>query len=156
MKNTIVIIMSVLIIIVSVADISAQRRRDMRPNFDRIHEQLNLTDQQKAKLDDLRMQHQEKMIDMRADLDKARIENQRLRRSDKLNRGDVINQTKTMSDIRNKMAEARANHMMDVYETLTVEQRKIWNDLKMDRPGFKDGRNKRNFDRGFRGRCNRF
>lgn len=156
MKNTIVVIMSVLFIIVSVVDINAQMRRDLGQNFYRNHEQLNLTDQQKAKLEDLRMQHQEKMVDMRAELDKARIETQRLRRSDKLNRSDVINQTKKMSNIRNKMAEARANHMMDVYELLTDEQRKIWNDLKYDKPRFKDGRKKGNHGKGYRDRCNRF
>jgi Spy/CpxP family protein refolding chaperone len=156
MKNTIIVIMSLFFIIVSFVDIKAQMLRDMGQNFYRIHEQLDLTDQQKAKLEDLGMQHQEKMVDMRAELDKARIETQRLRRSDKLNRSDIINQTKKMSNIRNKMAEARAHHMMDVYETLTDDQRKIWNDLKMDRPKFKDGRNKRHFDRGYRDRGNRF
>ncbi len=147
MKNTIVGLLTVVILFLLVTDVNAQKRRVMTEYQDRIHAQLNLTDQQKNKLNDLRFKHQEQMIELRAELDKARLELQKLRRSDKLNRTDFINQTKNMNSIKNKIAEARANHLMDVYELLTDEQRKIWDDLKPDRQGFKLFRNKNRFDR---------
>ena len=156
MKNTIVAFLSVIFILAVISDANAQKRSDMRQNFNRMHEQLNLTDQQKAKMEELRLKHQEQMIDMRAELEKARLENQKLRSSDNLNRSDVISQTKKMNNIKNKMAESRANHKMDVYELLTDEQRKIWNDLKYDKPRFKDGRKKGNHGKGYRDRSNRF
>lgn len=156
MKNTIIGLLTFTFIFLIVTDVNAQKRREMRENQGRMHEQLNLTDQQKIKLDELRIKHQEQMIDFRAELDKARLEMQKLRKSDKLNRSDVINQTKKMSSIRNKIAEARANHMMDMYEMLTDEQRKIWNDLKMDRPKLRDSGKKGLWDRGFKDRGKRF
>lgn len=156
MKNTLIGLLTVIFIFLIVTDVNAQKRREMRENQGRVHEQLNLTDQQKIKLDELRIKHQEQMIDFRAELDKARLEMQKLRKSDKLNRSDVINQTKKMSSIINKIAEARANHMMDMYEMLTDEQRKIWNDLKMDRPKLRDSGKKGLWDRGFKDRGKRF
>lgn len=156
MKNTLIGLLTVIFIFLIVTDVNAQKRREMRENQGRVHEQLNLTDQQKIKLDELRIKHQEQMIDFRAELDKARLEMQKLRKSDKLNRSDVINQTKKMSSIINKIAEARANHMMDMYEMLTDEQRKIWNDLKMDRPKLRDSGKKGLWGRGFKDRGKRF
>lgn len=156
MKNTIIGLLTFTFIFLIVTDVNAQKRREMRENQGRVHEQLNLTDQQKIKLDELRIKHQEQMIDFRAELDKARLEMQKLRKSDKLNRSDVINQTKKMSSIINKIAEARANHMMDMYEMLTDEQRKIWNDLKMDRPKLRDSGKKGLWGRGFKDRGKRF
>jgi Spy/CpxP family protein refolding chaperone len=139
MKNTMIGLLSLLIVFALFNDADAQKRRNSSENFIRMHENLNLTKQQTSKLEDLRIKHQEQMIDFRAELDKARLENQKLRRSDKLNRSEFLNQTKKMSSIKNKMAEARANHLMDVYETLNDEQRKTWNDLRWDRPKFRDG-----------------
>lgn len=156
MKNTLIGLLTVIFIFLIVTDVNAQRRREMRENQGRIQDQLNLTDQQKIKLDELRIKHQEQMIDLRAELDKARLEMQKLRKSDKLNRSDVINHTKKMSSIRNKIAEARANHMMDMYEMLTDEQRKIWNDLKLDRPKLRDSGKKGLWGRGFKDRGKRF
>lgn len=154
MKNTMIGLLSLLFVFALFNNADAQKRRDMRDNFHRMHENLNLTEQQKSKLEELRYKHQDQMIDLRAELNKARLENQKLRRSDKLNRTDFLNQTKKMSSIKNKMAESRANHFMDVYETLNDEQRKIWNDLRWDRPKFHDGDKRGNFRRspGERGR----
>lgn len=156
MKNTIVAFLSVIFILATISDANAQKRGNMRQNFNRMHEQLNLTDQQKAKVEELRLKHQEQMIDMRAELEKARLENQKLRNSDNLNRSDVISQTKKMNNIKNNMAESRANHKMDVYELLNDDQRKIWNDLKKDKPRSKDGRKKGNHGKGYRDRSDRF
>ena len=154
MKNTMIGLLSLLFVFALFNDADAQKRRDMRDNFHRMHENLNLTEQQKSRLEDLRNKHQEQMIDLRAELDKARLENQKLRRSDKLNRSDFLNQTEKMSSIKNKMAEARAIHFMDVYESLNDEQRKIWNDLRWDRPKFRDGDKRGSFRKspGERGR----
>lgn len=156
MKNTIIAFLTVIFVIAMVTDVNAQKRKDMRQNFQRIHEQLNLTDQQKTKLEDIRLKHQEQMIDMRSELEKARLENQKLRNSEKLNRSDVLNQTKKMNTIKNKIAEARTNHKMDVYELLTDEQRKIWKDQKFDKPRFKDSRKKGGCGKGFKERGDRF
>ncbi len=75
-----------------------------------------------------------------------------------MNRGDMLNQTQKMNNIKNKMSEMRDNHFMDVYEILTDEQRKIWTDLKSNRPGHRDFDKREKTGREPRGKrpCNRF
>lgn len=150
MKQTLISALTVIFILILVTDANSQIRREMRDRTPYIHELLNLTADQESKLDELRDKHQAEMIDLRAELDKARIENQKVRRTDKLNRTEVLNQTKKMNEIKNKMAEARTNHFIDVQNILTEEQRKIWNDWKSDRPGYRDFQKRGNFERGIR------
>lgn len=156
MKNTIIAFLSIFFVLAIITDASAQNRKEMMHKFQKMQEQLNLTDQQKTKIEDLRLKHQEQMIDMRAELNKARLENHKLRKSEKLNRSDLLNQTKKMNAIKNKIAEARANHKMDVYELLTADQRKTWNEMKFNRPRFKESRKKSNCCKGFRENGDRF
>lgn len=150
MKKTLISALSVLFIVILFTDANSQIRREMRDRTPYLHEKLNLTPDQESKLDELRDKHQAEMIDLRAELDKARLENQKVRRAEKLNRSEVLNQTKKMNEIKNKMAEVRANHFMDVQNILTDEQRKIWNDWKSDRPGYRDFHKRGNFERGMR------
>lgn len=116
------------------------RKMKMRERIhDRIDERLNLTDVQKAKIDELRSDHQKKMVDLRANLEKKQIELRDLQNSDKLNRSDLIKLTKEISEIKNSMAIERANHKMDIYEMLDKDQKKIWREMKPE-PKMKDGK----------------
>lgn len=156
MKSTMITLMSVILIILLFNDADAQKRREMKGGLTGLTEKLNLTEEQKSKMEDLRNSFQEKMIDFRAEMDKARLENRKLRTSDTIKRIDVVNQSKKMSELRSRMAEARANHFMDVYELLNDNQRKVWNELKSERPRFKDGNRKGDFRQGAGDRCRRF
>lgn len=109
-------------------------RMKMRERMrDRIEEKLNLTDSQKDKIEELRINHQKKMIDLKANLEKKKVELRALRNSDKLNRGELLKLTKEISDIKNSMAVEMANHQMDIYELLDNNQKQIWREM---RPGF--------------------
>ncbi|MFO7445779.1 MAG: Spy/CpxP family protein refolding chaperone [Ignavibacteriaceae bacterium] len=99
-----------------------------------IHDSLNLTDEQKDKVKALRLNHQRMMIDLRANLQKAKLDARELRNDDKVSRSDVISSVEKMNKIKNEMALARANHKMDVYEVLTPAQKEIWQDLRDDFP----------------------
>lgn len=108
-------------------------RMKMRERMrDRIEEKLNLTDSQKAKIEELRINHQKKMIDMKANLEKKQVELRALRSSDKLNRGELLKLTKEISEIKNSMTVEMANHQMDIYELLDNNQKQIWREM---RPG---------------------
>lgn len=157
MKNTLITFLSIIFIFALFADVNAQMRKDRKERSPRLHEELNLTAEQESKLDDLRNEHQKQMIDLRAELDKARLENQTLRRSDELNRSDILDQTNKMNSIKNKMAEMRTNHFMDVYSNLNDEQRKIWKDQKQDRPDRRDFDKRGKIEREPKGKkpCNR-
>jgi Spy/CpxP family protein refolding chaperone len=101
-------------------------------SFEMLCNKLNLTDSQKDKIYSLRNEHQKKMIDLRADLQKARLEARGLRRSNNISRSDVVNSTEKINKIKNEMALLRTNHRMDIYEVLTPEQRQIAKDMRDD------------------------
>lgn len=135
MKNTAIAVIALIFAITLFVDVQAQNRMHMKDRSDRISDKLNLTEDQRKQIDDLRNKHQEQMIDLRAEQQKGRLENRKLRKSDGLNRSELLKQTQKMNSIRNKISEAKTNHFMDVYDLLSDEQRKIWTELKSERFG---------------------
>ena len=91
-------------------------------------EKLNLTDEQKSKIEDARLAHQKQMIDLKANLQKKLLALKELRVKDNLDRSSVIAAVKDINQARNDIALARANNLMDFYEILTPEQRKTVKD----------------------------
>ncbi|MFZ0453269.1 MAG: Spy/CpxP family protein refolding chaperone [Ignavibacteriaceae bacterium] len=91
-------------------------------------QKLNLTDEQKTKIEDARLNHQKQMIDLKANLAKKMLVIKELRVKGNLDRNDVIAAVKDINQAKNDIAIARANNMMDIYEILTPDQRKIWKD----------------------------
>lgn len=101
---------------------------DFPPPPRHLLEQLKLTDAQKSKFEELRFNHQKEMIDLRSDLQQKILELRKYRSGENLSRSKVISLTKEINEIRNKIALARANHQMDIYELLDETQRKIWHE----------------------------
>lgn len=97
----------------------------------RMFEKLNLTDQQKDKIEQLRLKNQEEMIDLRADMQKKRLAVKELQMKGNYSRSDYLNLVKDLNASRDKIATARANHRMDIYEMLTDQQKEIFNRMPM-------------------------
>ncbi|MCL5031247.1 MAG: Spy/CpxP family protein refolding chaperone [Bacteroidetes bacterium] len=95
---------------------------------------LNLTEQQKDKIADLRISFQKKMVDLRADLKKNKLDLQGLKVKGDLNRDGVIAAVEKINKSRDAISLAVANHLLDVYQVLTPEQQKTW---KEEAPLFK-------------------
>ncbi len=93
-------------------------------------EKLNLTDTQKEAVQDLKLSHKGEMIDLKADLDKNELDMQALLSKGNYTRDDYLGKVKANSDAKEKLALAKANHKMDVYDLLTEEQRKSFNEKK--------------------------
>lgn len=91
-------------------------------------EKLNLTDEQKNKIEDARLAHQKQMIDLKANLQKKLLALKELRLKGNLDRNSVLAAVKEINQAKNEIALARANNMMDFYEILTPEQRKTVKD----------------------------
>lgn len=89
-------------------------------------DQLNLTEEQETKISDLRSVHRKKIVDFKAELEKAMIDMKDLRDNEDLSRDKMISSVEKINSIKNKMALEKANHRMDVYEHLTDDQKKIW------------------------------
>ncbi|HZW38709.1 MAG TPA: Spy/CpxP family protein refolding chaperone [Ignavibacteriaceae bacterium] len=118
---------------------------------------LNLTNEQQEKINSLKSKHQNEMIDLRAELEKERVKGKELQ-TDNINRKDFLSHVEKMNSIRNKISTARAEHRMDVYELLTPEQKKMWNDnngqFRQGRNGMGMGNQGSRMDgRGFRRNC---
>lgn len=94
-------------------------------------ERLKLTDEQKNKIEQLRIEHQKAMIDLRADMQKKRLAVRELMQKGNYSRSDYLNLVNDLSSARDKIAAARANHRMDVYELLDDQQKKIFNEMPM-------------------------
>ncbi len=108
----------------------SQKRSPVKKEFFRqqMLNKLNLTDEQKTKIEDARLNHQKQMIDLKANLEKKLLALKELRVKGNLDRNDVVTAVKDINQAKNDIAIARANNMMDIYDILTLEQRKIWKD----------------------------
>lgn len=106
---------------------------------ERIFEKLNLTDAQKDQISKLKTDFQKKMIDMKSNLQKDMVDLKALRSKDDVTRNEVIASVEKVNKAKNEIALALANHLMDVREILTPEQRKIAKDFL---PGMMEGMRK--------------
>lgn len=112
-----------------------QNQRMERQNFrEDIKEKLNLTEDQQAKIEALRLTHEEEMIKLRNELELKELEMKKLNSKNTVSRDEVLELTRELSEIKGRIDIARANHRMDVYDLLDAEQRKVWLDIdrKMD------------------------
>ena len=91
----------------------------------KIFAKLNLTDAQKDQIAKLRTDFQTKMVDLKANLQKDKIALKALRNKDDVTRNEVISSVEAVNKSRDAIALALANHIMDIRDILTPEQRKI-------------------------------
>lgn len=119
----------------SISSVYAQpmKRQNIRQN---IYSKLNLTDEQQDKIEQLRINHQKKMVDLRADLEKSQLELKDLMIKGNYSRTDYLKIVQNIQKKREVMSTERANHQMDIYEILTPEQKEIWNDYHGNFDGF--------------------
>lgn len=147
MKNSVLFLVSIFFLSASFFNITAQARKMMRHdgNKENLKEQLNLSDEQMKKIDDLRLIHEEKMIDVKSELAKRKLEMKKLRSGDEISRAELLKLTKEISEIKTKIALEKINHQMDVYDQLSKDQKKIWSKMhfnrerKMDRNKMREG-----------------
>lgn len=93
----------------------------------KIHQKLNLTEEQKEKVDALKFDHQKEMIDLKANLEKKELEIAELKNKSNYTREEFLNKVNEIISARNEIALSMANHQMDLYELLDDNQKKEWN-----------------------------
>ena len=116
-------------------------------NLKRLESKLNLTDTQKDQIEKLRLDHQKAMVDLKAKLEKARIESREVMSKDDFSRSEYLAAHNKMVKLREDIQLAAANHRMDVLELMNKDQRKI---LAEER---KFEKREKNFKRKGRGGC---
>jgi periplasmic protein CpxP/Spy len=106
-------------------------------NDPRIAQQLNLTDDQKRKMDDIFQQHRLNLIDLHANLEKQEVLMGPMISADQPNEAQVLAQIDKIAQARADLEKADARMLFDLRKTLTPEQ---WQKLKAMREEHHDGR----------------
>jgi hypothetical protein len=92
-----------------------------------IHQKSNLTEEQQVKVEALRFSHQKEMIDLKANLEKKKLDMAELKSKGNYTREEFLSKTNEILSARNNIALSVANHQMDVYQLLDENQKKEWN-----------------------------
>jgi len=99
-------------------------------HYKMMKEKLNLTDTQNEAVEELHFSHKREMIDLKAAIEKKKLDKKELLSKGNYTRDDYLLKVKAISDAKEKMALVKANHRMDVYDLLTEEQRKTFDEMK--------------------------
>jgi Spy/CpxP family protein refolding chaperone len=99
-------------------------------HYKMMKEKLNLTDTQSEAVEELHFSHKREMIDLKAAMEKKKLDMKELLSKGNYTRDDYLIKVKAISNTKEKMALVKANHRMDVYDLLIEEQRKTFDEIK--------------------------
>ena len=91
-------------------------------NNPRMVAELKLTDEQRKSMDDILLTHREKLIDLRASLQKAELELEPLVKDDQPNEGRILAQIDKVATARAELEKANARMLLGIRGVLTPEQ----------------------------------
>lgn len=102
-------------------------------NSPRMVEQLKLTDEQRKSMDAIMLAHREKLIDLRANLEKAELAMQPLMNADTPNDSAITAQIDKVVQARGELEKANARFLLAIRDKLTADQWKQMRTLREDR-----------------------
>jgi protein CpxP len=102
-------------------------------NNPKLIEKLKLTDEQRKAMDDILQQHREKLIDLRASVDKAELEMEPMVRADQPNESAVLAQIDKVAQARAELEKANARFLFALRAKLTPDQWKQVQDFRNNR-----------------------
>ena len=102
-------------------------------NNPRMIEQLKLTDDQRKAMDAILLQHREKLIDLRGNLEKAELAMQPLMSADTPNDAAIIAQIDKVVAARAELERANARFLLAIRDKLTADQWKQIQSVRTDR-----------------------
>ena len=131
MKSNFLSVLIVILTIIIVQDNYSQHRKDCGKNGDNfsMFQKLSLTETQQDQIETIRLNHQMEMIDLKANLQKKKLELTELKNEGNYSRESYLDNVNAINAARNQISNSRANFQMDVYQLLDDEQKKEWNDF---------------------------
>jgi Spy/CpxP family protein refolding chaperone len=123
-----------------------------RRDGERLKEALDLTDEQFEQIEALRVEHLQKMAQMRINAEKAKLAVKETLVSDEIDAAKYIAAVKTHSEALSEMRVAGAEHRVEIYNLLNDDQKAKWA-LHMARVGGPNGPGGGKGMRGGRGGC---
>ncbi len=116
----------VIIVMLLIAGLSAQRYGGVGSGRMAMRSDLNLTTEQIQKISDLRLELQKQQIDRGSELQKLRLELQEEMRTSNPNKKALNSLLEQINTIETQMEKARINHRLEVRSLLTDEQRVLF------------------------------
>jgi Spy/CpxP family protein refolding chaperone len=102
-------------------------------NNPKIADRLKLTDDQRKAMDGILQQHRMKLIDLRANVEKAELEMQPLMRADEPNESAILAQIDKIAQARAELEKASARFLLAIRGKLTPDQWKQVQQFREDR-----------------------
>jgi Spy/CpxP family protein refolding chaperone len=102
-------------------------------NNPKMIERLKLTDDQRKAFDQILLDHREKLIDLRANVEKAELAMEPLVRSDQPNEGAILAQIDKLAQARAELEKANARYLLALRSKLTPEQWKQVQEFRANR-----------------------
>ncbi len=102
-------------------------------NNDKIVEKLKLTDAQRKSMDDILLSHREKLIDLRASLEKAELTLEPLVKADAPNEAQILAGIDKVAQARAELEKANARYLLAIRGKLTPEQWKQVQEFRQHR-----------------------
>ena len=117
--------------------------------LDRMQALLNLTDDQKAKISDLRFEHEQMAIETRSEIQKNRLVVRKMMTDNKIDNDKLLKITKENNELHGKIKLSRTTMWLDVYTMLDDTQKEQW--TKTFGKFMKNGNGKKNHKHGMHG-----
>lgn len=93
-------------------------------------EELSLTDEQTDKIGNINFEFRNKMIDLKAEMEKLQLSKRHEMKSDNPDKAKVLMLTKQINDVHGRIAESNVEHKFTLREVLTKEQLEKWQDCR--------------------------
>jgi len=106
-------------------------------NNPKIVENLKLTDDQRKAMDEIFQQHREKLVDLRANVEKAEIEMDPLVKADQPNESAVMAQIDKVAQSRAELEKANARFLFELRAKLTPDQWKQVQEFRQNHEGMR-------------------
>lgn len=116
----------------------------MKAPFERMEDNLKLTDDQVAKMSDLRFKHENLVIDTKNEIQKNKLVIRKMMTDNKIDQKELLKLTSKNSELQAKIKLSKTTMWLDVYNLLDDTQKEQWTktfpmflhrDGKFDRPG---------------------
>jgi Spy/CpxP family protein refolding chaperone len=106
-------------------------------NNPKLVERLKLTEEQRKAFDSILLDHREKLIDLKGNMEKAELEMEPLMSAEQPNEAKILTQIDKVAQARAELEKANARFLLAIRAKLTPEQ---WKLLQADRSGHRPER----------------
>ncbi len=100
-------------------------------------EKLKLTDAQRKSMDNILLEHREKLVDLRGNVEKTELAMEPLMRDDQPNEANILAQIDKVAQARAELEKANARFLLAIRGQLSPEQ---WKQLRADRENWRGQR----------------